>query len=189
MLLDFNNTQIKITCQQYICTEFRFENNSTELWMDFKSQQDTKDVCCEYCGNNDVEIHDNYTTKLTDMPIWSGIRQFLTVTYHKYKCRHCNKVFNEDICFKDPDARVTTRAAVWAKDLLKHGICINSVSKLTGINWAALNTIHMRVMEDTLDNRNQYLKTIGYKPTYLAVDEFAIHKGHTYASCVMDLDR
>ena len=188
MLLDFNNTQIKITCQQYICTEFRFENNSTELWMDFKSQQDTKDVCCEYCGNNDVEIHDNYTTKLTDMPIWSGIRQFLTVTYHKYKCRHCNKVFNEDICFKDPDARVTTRAAVWAKDLLKHGICINSVSKLTGINWAALNTIHMRVMEDTLDNRKRYLKTIGYKPTYLAVDEFAIHKGHTYASCVMDLE-
>lgn len=135
-----------------------------------------------------MEIHDNYTTKLTDMPIWSGIRQFLTVTYHKYKCRHCNKVFNEDICFKDPDARVTTRAAVWAKDLLKHGICINSVSKLTGINWAALNTIHMRVMEDTLDNRKRYLKTIGYKPTYLAVDEFAIHKGHTYASCVMDLE-
>lgn len=127
MLLDFNNTQIKITCQQYICTEFRFDNNCSELWMDFKSQQDTKDVCCEYCGNNDVEIHDNYTTKLTDMPIWSGIRQFLTVTYHKYKCRHCNKVFNEDICFKDPDARVTTRAAVWAKDLLKHGICIRTL--------------------------------------------------------------
>lgn len=42
-------------------------------------------------------------------------------------------------------------------------------------------------MEDALDTRMKYLKDQGYKPTYLAVDEFAIHKGHTYASCVMDL--
>lgn len=42
-------------------------------------------------------------------------------------------------------------------------------------------------MEEALDTRIKYLKAQGYKPTYLAVDEFAIHKGHTYATCVMDL--
>lgn len=188
MLLDLNNTKIQITCQQYICTDFRFENDNNTLWLDFYSQQNTKDVCCLYCGHGSVEVHDNYTTKLTDMPIWSGTKQFLTVKYHKYKCCKCSRVFNEDIGFKDPDARVTTRAATWAKDLLKHGICISSVSRLTGISWAALNNIHTRVMEDTLENRKQYLRAIGYKPSYLAVDEFAIHKGHTYATCVMDLE-
>ena len=28
-----------------------------------------------------------------------------------------------------------------------------------------------------------------YRPYYLAVDEFAIHEGHSYATCVMDLVR
>ena len=32
------------------------------------------------------------------------------------------------------------------------------------------------------------LKKAGYHPKYLAVDEFAIRKGHTYATCVMDLE-
>ena len=32
------------------------------------------------------------------------------------------------------------------------------------------------------------LKASGYRPRFLAVDEFAIRKGHTYATCVMDLE-
>lgn len=32
------------------------------------------------------------------------------------------------------------------------------------------------------------LKKSNYHPKYLAVDEFAIHKGHRYATCVMDLE-
>ena len=32
------------------------------------------------------------------------------------------------------------------------------------------------------------LREEGYKPRTLAVDEFAIHKGHSYATCVMNLE-
>ena len=32
------------------------------------------------------------------------------------------------------------------------------------------------------------LREESYKPRILAVDEFAIHKGHSYATCVMDLE-
>ena len=42
-------------------------------------------------------------------------------------------------------------------------------------------------MNEALENRVQMLRNSGYKPIYLAVDEFAIHKGHTYATCVMNL--
>ena len=44
-------------------------------------------------------------------------------------------------------------------------------------------------MQGELEKRAVQLKSEGYKPRYLAVDEFAIHKGHTYATCVMDLER
>lgn len=43
-------------------------------------------------------------------------------------------------------------------------------------------------MEKTLRDRTAELKKQNYHPNYLAVDEFAIHKGHTYATCVMDLE-
>ena len=33
------------------------------------------------------------------------------------------------------------------------------------------------------------LREEGYKPRILAVDEFAIHKGHSYTTCVMDLEQ
>lgn len=188
MLLAHNNTKIQIACQQYICNEFELNSFKTVIKFVFRSQNNTEKVCCKYCGNNEVEVHDNYTTELIDMPIWVGIRQFISVTFHKYKCLSCGKVFNEDICFKDPDARITTRAADWAQSLLKHGLCISSVSEITGINWKALNLIHKRVMNSTLESRARYLKAIGYKPQYLAVDEFAIHKGQKYATCVMDLE-
>ena len=135
MLLDLNNTKINIKCQQYSCSKFRFEKNNTELWLDFCSTQETAKVCCQYCGERTVDIHDNYTTTLIDMPLWADIKQYVSVTYHKYKCRSCCRVFNEDICFKDPDARVTNRASIWVQALLKYGLCISSVVSLTGINW------------------------------------------------------
>ena len=43
------------------------------------------------------------------------------------------------------------------------------------------------MMNEELGKRRLELRDEGYKPTYLAADEFAIHKGHRYATCVMDL--
>ena len=43
-------------------------------------------------------------------------------------------------------------------------------------------------MDEAIADRRRKLLREGYKPKHLAVDEFAIHKGHRYATCVMDLD-
>lgn len=64
---------------------------------------------------------------------------------------------------------------------------ISAVSAITGIHWDTISKIHSKAMKDVLNERKKQLQEQGYKPTYLAVDEFAIHKGHTYATCVMDL--
>ena len=187
MLLDTNNTKIQLACQQYVCKDFRFEKENTELWLDFISKQKTEVVCCRYCGANNVEIHDNYTTVLRDMPLFFHVANYLSVVHHKYKCRECQRVFSEEIPFKDPDARITNRAVQFVKAMLLYGLSISGVSKLTGIHWGTLKRIHTGVMEDSLETRIKQLKARGYKPKYLAVDEFAIHKGQTYATCVMDL--
>ena len=43
-------------------------------------------------------------------------------------------------------------------------------------------------MDEAAADRRRELLMQGYRPKHLAVDEFAIHKGHRYATCVMDLD-
>lgn len=187
MLLDRNNTSINLTCQQYICNEYKINENKSELTLEFVSQQNTEEAFCIYCGSNKVHIHDNNKITLRDMPIWCGIKQFANVSFHRYKCNHCGRASNEDIGFKSPETRITIRAAQWIKSLLSHGLTISAVSELTSIHWDTIRRIHTSVMEEALDTRMKYLKEQGYKPTYLAVDEFAIHKGHTYASCVTDL--
>ena len=80
-----------------------------------------------------------------------------------------------------------TTLSSFIKAMLLYGLSISGVSKLTGIHWDTIKRIHVNVMEETLETRIKQLKACGYKPEYLAVDEFAIHKGQTYATCVMDL--
>ena len=43
-------------------------------------------------------------------------------------------------------------------------------------------------MDEAIWEREKELLDEGYKPRILAVDEFALHKGHSYATCVMDLE-
>lgn len=188
MLLDRNNTKIRFTCQQFECTEFRFIDKERALVFDFRSRLKTEDVTCKHCGSSSVEVHDNSTVYLKDIPLWVGIKQFVSVWIHRYKCKECKRVFSEEIGFKDPDARVTDRAANAVRTLLALGLSISSVAQYTGIHWDTIRKLQTVVMENALETRSRLLKEQGYKPKYLAVDEFAIHKGQIYATCVMDLE-
>ena len=69
---------------------------------------------------------------------------------------------------------------------LDFGLSISSESRISSIHWDTISKLHSEKMKQQLDTRQKVLARQGYKPTLLAVDEFAIHKGHTYATCVMD---
>ena len=62
----------------------------------------------------------------------------------------------------------------------------------TGIDRYSLGHDSQSIARDhgrgNLEKRKM-LREEGYKPRILAVDEFAIHKGHSYATCVMDLEQ
>ena len=178
---------IQIESQGYKCESYTASQSGKESVLLFQSQSATEAQRCRVCRSQ-VYVHDSGSVTLRDMPIWVGCKQELCFIVHRYRCTKCRACFTEDVPFKYPGTRITRRAAGWVRELLRGRLPIKAVQEITGIHWDTVHRIHKEMMEEALENRAEELRKAKYKPTRLAVDEFAIHKGHTYATCVMDLD-
>lgn len=170
---------------EYVSTEITGEGNLIQLRI--KSSSEAKEARCPFC-NSRVHVCGNYSMRLRDMPIYPGTRQEVIIGYSRYRCKSCCRTFNDEIPFRHPQTRITERAARWVSSLLRFGISISTAQCITGIHWDTISRIQKSLMDEAISDRQLELSRQGYKPKHLAVDEFAIHKGHRYATCVMDLD-
>ena len=96
--------------------------------------------------------------------------------------------FCEEIPFRYPETRISEREASWISAFLCFNIPIPTVQRITRVYWATIKHTQEEIMDGAVADRQRELLREGYKPKHLAVDEFAIHKGHRYATCVMNLD-
>ena len=183
MLID-KDIRIHLSCQQFECSRFDIDEDGSMLF--FSSSRRSDEVACPFCGGR-VHVYDKAITTLKDMPLWFGVPLELEVEHHRYRCTGCGGSFSEDVCMKYPGTRITYRAARWVQGLLRWRLSISAVHEITGFHWDTIRRIHESAMHEALDWRRRELRDKDYKPKYLAVDEFAIHKGHRYATCVMDL--
>ena len=181
-------TQINFRCQPFIAISHSFDPKTLKSVYTYASKRQTSDVKCPYCGKVNVYVHSKHSSEIKDFPLYPKHRQSLIFQYHGYKCRECGQYFTESIPEKIPHARISCRAAEWIKSLLSKNMSVSAVSEITGFHWETIKKIHLGIMDKFLKKRKDELFRSGYKPTYLAVDEFAIHKGHSYATCVMDLE-
>ena len=170
---------------EYISTEIT--EDGKRLVLRLGSRQNTAEERCPYCDGH-VHISSSQSMKLRDMPIYPGTKQDVEVAYHRYICQGCGRTFSEEIPFKHPETRITERAAAWISTFLRFNIPISTVQKITGVHWDTIKHIQKGLMDEAIEDRRRRLLREGYKPRHLAVDEFAIYKGHRYATCVMDLD-
>ena len=175
---------IHLSCQQFECN--RFDINEARSVLLFRSNRRSDEVVCPFCGGR-VHVYDSACTTLKDMPLWFGVPLELEVEHHRYRCTRCGGSFSEDVCMRYPGTRITYRAARWVQELLRWHLPISAVHEITGFHWDTIRRIHESAMHEALDWRRKKLRDKDYRPRYLAVDEFALHKGHRYATCVMDL--
>ena len=186
-MLREENIAIEVKSQGYKCKTYTVNPKGTESVLLFESERRTEATSCLVCGSP-VHIYDSGSMTLRDMPIWVECRQEVCVIMHRYRCTKCRACFTEEVPFKYPGTRITRRAACWVRELLRGRLPIKAVQEITGIHWDTIHRIHKEMMDEALESRAEELRKAKYRPTRLAVDEFAIHKGHTYATCVMDLD-
>ena len=176
-MLQEKDIAIHLKCQSYECKTYTVNLEGTESVLIFESKQKTEDVLCPYCGGK-VHICELTNKHLRDMPIWSGVSQDICFQCHRYRCVECGKKHAEDIPLQYPGTRITERAAKWIQTLLLNKVSIRNIQKITQIHWETIRNIHISSMEKTLEKHTEDLKVAGYHPQFLAVDEFAIHKGH-----------
>ena len=88
----------------------------------------------------------------------------------------------ERIDWLEPASRLTRRLQVWLESLLRL-LPISHVSQLTGLHWHTLKTLDKRRLQAEVGT----FYSSGVRR--LVMDEFALHKGHRYATVIMDAER
>jgi len=132
---------------------------------------------CSGCGKACRSIHDTTERWIDDLPIL-GADTRLLVHRARVACPGCGPKL-ERLDWLEPYARITTRLALSVARLCQV-LPIKHVADYYGLDWKTVKTIDKAYLGRTLGP----IDLDGV--TKLAMDEFAIQKGHRYATVVID---
>ena len=135
---------------------------------------------CSRCGEVVVEIHDVSERRVRDLPIgeWDT---WLVFPRARLQCPRCGPTV-EAVAWLDRYQRMTTRLAAKIA-LLAQRLSIKHVAEWFGVSWDTVKQIDQRSLSASLGPIEDHLDGI----RVIAIDEFAVHRGHRYATVVVDV--
>jgi transposase len=137
---------------------------------------------CDGCGasHQHVTLNGKFTRQFRALPV--GTRaQYVVLHGHEQTCQKCGRTLREPIRFSEGKRRYIKRFETYVIDLCRFAT-IKHVSLLLGVSWAIVKGIYKR----NLRKRYQRVPLRGVRR--VAIDEFAIRKGHDYMTVILDLD-
>jgi transposase len=136
-------------------------------------------MTCSGCGAVCRQVHETGWRTIRDMPML-GDPVWLQVQLRRVRCATCGTRI-ERVQWLDRHARITRRLAdfvgLWCEKLPVAHVC-----KLSGLHWETVRRIERERLEAQLAALPEA------RPTRLVMDEFALFKGHRYATVVLDAD-
>ncbi|MFD1692935.1 ISL3 family transposase [Azotobacter chroococcum] len=136
--------------------------------------------CCDRCHQPSPLVHDRRIRLIRDRDLLD-LRVQLHLPVRRVDCLTCGRI-TEHIPWLAPASRLTRRLCAWIESLLQL-LPISHVSRLTGLHWHTLKALDKRRLQaafGTLEPGDV---------RRLVMDEFALHKGHRYATVIMDAER
>lgn len=133
---------------------------------------------CEHCGARCHQIHETTVRRVRDLPLFD-YRVVLHVPRRRVICEHCGGPRLERLEWLGRYQRVTQRFAEACEKLLKSST-VQAVAAYFDVGWHTVKSID----KASLQARVKEPDWSGIR--YLAMDEFALHKGHRYATVVVD---
>lgn len=134
---------------------------------------------CGACLQPCTTIHEYCERSIRDLPILGHSVQ-LKVLLRRVNCRSCGKKM-EAVSWLDRYARLTQRLAQAVTKNCERLPTLH-VAQMFGLHWETIRQLEKRALQTVL------LALPKASPTRLIMDEFALYKGHRYASVVLDAD-
>jgi len=135
---------------------------------------------CRCCGEPCALTHDRHWRRVRDRDLLDR-HLTLELPIRRVECLACGHKGVERLEWLSPHQRITRRLAAWVEALAQL-LPIRHVCQLTGLHWHTVKSIDKRRLAD----RHGGFDASGV--TRLVMDEFALHKGHRYATVVMDAE-
>jgi len=136
---------------------------------------------CGRCGSDCVLLHERRRRLVRDRD-WLDRRVWLDVPIRRLDCYQCGAHAAEQLSWLDTGERITHRLRAWVQALVQL-LPIAHVARLTGLHWHTIKRIDHR----RLQAHHGAFDAQGVRR--LVMDEFALHKGHRYATVIMDAER
>lgn len=135
---------------------------------------------CSGCGDVVAAIHDRTIRRIRDLPMFDDPVE-LYVSRLRLACPRCGPRL-EHLDWLEPHSRVTRRLAQSVARFCTVA-SVRHAARWHGLDWKTAKAIDLRELERTLGPPD----LDGVR--LLAMDEFAIQKGHRYATVVVDPER
>ena len=135
---------------------------------------------CSRCGEVVVEIHDTSERRVRDVPM-GDFDTWLVFPRSRLQCPRCGPTV-ELVPWLDRYQRMTTRLAKRIARLAQV-LPIKHVAEWFGVSWDTVKQIDKRSLVASLGPAEDHLDGV----RVIAIDEFAIQRGHRYATVVVDV--
>ncbi|HEV3163291.1 MAG TPA: ISL3 family transposase, partial [Isosphaeraceae bacterium] len=156
--------------------DLQLKSNRTQVWITLAPRPD-RVKRCSGCGDPVDAVHDVCERHIRDLPILDA-ETWLVVPRCRLNCPRCGHKL-EQLAWLEPYARVTCRLAESVARLCAV-LPIRHVAAFFHLGWDAVKQIDRAFLELTLGP----VDLTGLE--VIAMDEFAIQKGHRYATVIVD---
>ena len=165
----------------YEVSGWRHEERAGRRWLliELEPRADGERICSG-CGEAVAAIHDRSVRRIRDLPVFEDPVD-LSVVRLRLACPRCGPRLQQ-LDWLEPHARVTRRLARSVARLCTMA-SVRHAAQWHGLDWKTAKAIDFRELERTLGPPD----LDGVR--LLAMDEFAIQKGHRYATVVVDAER
>ena len=135
---------------------------------------------CGGCQRTGLPVHEYCQRRIRDLPML-GRQVILQISLRRVACPDCGTRM-EAVSWLDRHARLTRRLAD-SVSVCCARLPTAHVAELFGLHWSTVRLLDRRRLEVAV------AALPPAEPTRLVMDEFALYKGHRYASVVLDADR
>ncbi len=151
-----------------------------QIWITLEPREGVPRHCGQ-CGAVATRVHEQVWRTVRDLPLFDA-HTYLKVKLYRVWCERCGGPKRMSISWLDEHQRVTRRLANSIVALCTQ-LSVRHVAAFYGLHWHTVKRIDKRALRARLEPADwSGVRIIG-------VDEFALHKGHRYATVVVEPSR